>query len=867
VSAPSLPAAAPASAARATPPFVFLRLAWREMRSGIRGFRVFLACLALGVAAIAAASSTAEAFRQGLASQARQILGGDVALTLSQRRFTPAERAVFAGEGRVSYAVASQAMAQTAGGDRRLVELRGVEGDYPLVGQVTLSPTMPLKEALAVKDGVQGAVVEQALLDRLHLKLGETFQVGNVPMVARAVLLAEPDRLSRGFALGPRVLTTLPAVEQGGFLQPGLPFGETARIALPASRNPSNEVAKLKRILPGGPGEGERGGGGWRIRDRNDATPGVHRLIDQLEYFLGFIGLASLVAGGLGVSGAVSAYLEGKKPAIAVLKALGAEGALVRNAYLTQIALLAGLGVAIGLAIGAATPFALGAIVGSSLPIPALFAVYPLPLVKAGAFGLLSSAAFSLGPLARARTTPPSALFRHDLTGRLSLSVETVVAALAAAGLAALAIVTAPTPMAAGIMMAGVAASFLVLWGLGIGAATLAGRARAGLRGPWRIGLANLAGPRSAARTASPAIGLGVALLSAVVLIQSSLLAQVAVVAPKSAPALVFTEIPGDQAAQFDAAVAQAFGRRLTPDDYLRAPFVTGRIVAVRGQPVDRSHIERADRWAYDNDIQMSAIGPEPQNAGITEGAWWPANYAGQPEVAVSLDAARGGALKVGDTITLSVLGRQIDARVAALRKVDFGGFGASFSVVVNPAALAGADLRHVAIAKASKPEEERALRQLGQSFPQVNVISVREQLEAATDLFGRLALAIRGAAAVAALAGLLVLAGAISAGAQGRAKEAATLKVLGASRAQILSAYAIEYGAVGLIAGVAGVALGYAAAWPVVVKVFEAKWSVDWGGVAALVLGAAGLAALGGLAAATVAMGRRPAATLRAGE
>ncbi|MBS0410985.1 MAG: FtsX-like permease family protein [Proteobacteria bacterium] len=836
----------------------FLRFALREMRAGVRGFRVFLACLALGVAAIAAAGSTAEAFRQGLASQAREILGGDIAVTLEQRRFTPAERAAFQAQGATSYAVASRAMAQTASGERRLVELRGVEGSYPLAGTVTLSPAMPLSQAFAVKDGVQGAAVEQALLDRLHLRLGETFQVGNVPMVARAVLTAEPDRLSRGFALGPRVLTTLAAVDKGGFLAPGLPFGETVRIAIPASHNPAAVAAGLKKTLPSG---------GWRMRDRNDATPGIRRLIDQLEYFLGFIGLASLVAGGLGVSGAVSAYLEGKKPSIAVLKALGAEGALIRDTYLLQIGLLAGLGVLIGLVIGAATPFALGALVKDSLPIPALFALYPEPLIKAGAFGLLSAAAFSLAPLARARATPPNALFRHDLTGRLTVSLETVAAVLAGAGLAALAVVTAPTPMAAAIMMAGVAVSFAILWALGVWAASLAGRLRSGTRGPVRIGLANLAGPHSAARTASPAIGLGVALLSAVVLIQSSLLAQVAVVAPRSAPALVFTDIPGDQAAQFDAALARAFGRPLTQKDYLRAPFATGRIIKVRGQPVDREKIDRADRWAYDNDITLSAIGPEPPNAGVTDGAWWPSTYAGEPQVAVSLDAARGGNLKVGDQITLSILGREIDAKVAVLRKVDFGGFGASFPLVLDPAALAGADLRHVAIAKASKAEEDAATRQLGQTFPQVNVISVREQLEAATDMFGRLALAIRGAAAVAALAGLLVLTGAISAGAQGRAKEAATLKVLGAARAQILAAYAIEYGAVGLIAGVAGVALGYAAAWPVVVKVFEATWSVDWGGVAALVLGAAGLAAAGGLAAAAVAMGRRPAATLRAGE
>ncbi len=841
----------------------FIVFALREMRSGVRGFRVFLACLALGVAAIAAAGSTAEAFRQGLASQAREILGGDIAVTMEQRRFTPAERAAFAKAGVVSYAVSARAMAQSARGDRRLVELRGVEGSYPLAGTVTTAPTIPLTLALSEQGGVQGAAVEQALLDRLHMKLGQTFEVGNVRMVARVVLVSEPDRLSRGFALGPRVLTRISAVEKGGFLAPGLPFGETARIAIPANRNLAAVTAQLKKTLQDNKG----GAGGWRMRDRNDAAPGIRRLIDQLEYFLGFIGLASLVAGGLGVSGAVSAYLEDKKPSIAVLKALGAEGALIRDTYLLQIGLLALLGVVIGLAVGALAPFGLGGLVKDSLPIPALFAVYPAPLVKAGAFGLLSAAAFSLAPLARARATPPSALFRHDLSGRLTFSVETVAAALAALGLAGLAVITAPTPMAAAIMIAGVAVSFVVLWGLGIGAASLAGRVRGAVRGAWRIGLANLAGPRSAARTASPAIGLGVALLSAVVLIQSSLLAQVSVVAPRSAPALVFTDIPGERTAAFDKALTAAFARPLTQKDYLRAPFATGRIIKVRGAPVVREKIDRADRWAYDNDITLSAIGLEPPNAGITGGAWWSADYAGPPEVAISTDAARGANLKVGDAITLSILGREIDARVAVLRKVDFGGFGASFPIVLDPAALAGADLRHVAIAKASKTEEAAAIRALGASFPQVNVISVREQLEAATEMFGRLALAIRGAAAVAALAGLLVLAGAISAGAQGRAKEAAILKVLGAARVQILNAYAIEYGAVGLIAGVAGVGLGYAAAWPVVVKVFEATWSVDWSGVAALVLGAAGLAAIGGLAAATVALAKRPAGTLRAGE
>jgi putative ABC transport system permease protein len=292
---------------------------------------------------------------------------------------------------------------------------------------------------------------------------------------------------------------------------------------------------------------------------------------------------------------------------------------------------------------------------------------------------------------------------------------------------------------------------------------------------------------------------------------------------------------------------------------------VTGRITKVRGQPVDPRQVKQSERWAYDSDISMSAIGPQPEGAGIEGGRWWPANYAGPAQVAVDVDVARGEQIKVGDQITLSVLGADIDAKVAVLRKVDFGGFGASFPLVITPSAMAGANLRQVAIAKASKTQEASVIRELGHSFPTVNVISVREQLEAATDLFDRLALAVRGAAAVAALAGLLVLTGAIAARARARTREAAILKVLGASRGQILSAYVLEYGAVGVVAGAAGVALGYAAAWPVVVKVFHAKWSMDWSGVAALLAAAALVAGFGGLLAAFQALSKRPAPALRA--
>jgi putative ABC transport system permease protein len=829
------------------------RFAAREMRAGLRGFRIFLACLALGVAAIAAASSTAEAFRRGLAEEARTILGGDLAVS-ADRAFTPAERAAFARTGRTTYAVAARAMAETPSGDRRLVEVRGVDGQYPLAGTVDVRDAAGQPASLAAvfagQGGLPGAAVEQALLDRLHLRLGQPFKVGNEQMIAAAVLNGEPDRMSRGFALGPRVLTAWATVDKGGFVGGSL-FGETARIALPQGGNLRRAERALRPALAPD----------LRLRDRYDATPGIRRLIDRLEYFLGFIGLASLVAGGLGVSQAVGAYLESKKPSIAALKALGADGPLIRNLYLIQIGALASLGIAIGLGLGAACPFLLAWIAGNKLPVPALFAVYPGPLLKAALFGALSAGAFCLLPLARARLTPPAALFRHDLSGRLAFGPELLGAVACALGLAAVAVLTAPSKPMAGIMIAGVAAAFALLWGLGRLGASLAGRGRVAARGAARLGLANLAGPGSAARTASPAVGLGVALLAAVVLIQSSLLDEVREVAPRTAPSLVFTEIPSGSGPRFDAEVSAALGPP-TPDRYLRMPLFSGRVTAVKGRPAERRRGER-----FDFDMQMSVASAPPKGLSLRSGAWWPAGYVGPPLVSISEGMAEAGRLKVGDEMTVTALGTDIPAKVASIRRVDVGAFGPSFQVILDEHALAGADLRQIAIAKTDKAGENRVLRRLGQSFPEVNVISVREQLEAATDLFDRLALAVRGAAAVAALAGVLVLAGAIAAGARARAREAALLKVLGAARGQVLTAYAVEYGAVGLIAGAAGVALGAAAAWPVVALVFETRWSVDWAGVAALAGGAMLLAGLGGTLAALAALAKRPAPVLRAAE
>ena len=832
-----------------------LKFAMRELRSGIKGFGIFLACLALGVAALAAAGSTAEAFREALALQGRDILGGDLAVSVNGRQFSDDELNAFRKLGLMSNRLHLRAMAESVNfdGSRRLVEVSAVDKAYPLSGTVSLEGAHNLAEATASQGGINGAAVAPELLDRLKLKLGDMFLIGDTRFRIRATIVHEPDTLGRGFPLGPRVIVSRDALLRSGMVHSDDLFGEVATIVLKSASTEAKAMTALKTEFPNS---------GLTIKDRANAVSGLGRLIDQLDFFLSFIGLSALFTGGIGVSSAVSSYLAQRRQAIAILKATGASGALIRNIYLIQIGAIAILGVTLGILAGMLVPICLGWMLGNKLPIPVLFAIYPLPLVKAGAFGLAAAAAFSLGPIARARTTSPAALLRQTLSARLAFGWEIVGIVIAATLIAVLSAFTAPSPLIAMIMLLGLGVAMACLFGLGQGVTYLAGILRNFFRGAVRIGIANLAGPKSAARTASPSMGFGIAILTMIILIQSSLMAQVDLAAGRTAPSMVFTQIAPEDGADFDRLATQALGP-LSPAIYRRYPFATGRITAIDGAPVDVSKLDPKVRWAFDQDATLSTQDTQPADVKLTKGRWWPSHYLGEPQVILADEIADGAKIAVGEHITLSVLGRDLDVTVAATRKIDFGQFGDNFPIVLNPAALEGANLRDIVIIRSTKAQDDSLTDAVGHRFPEVNIISVREQLDAAAAIFSQIGMAIQVAAGVTLAASLLVLVGAIAANAQARSSEAAILKVLGASRRFVIATYCVEYGAVGLSAGVTGIALGAMAAYPIVSLGLHAPFRGDWFAVfMALVIVVSVGTFFGGIAA-IVALSRRPAGAL----
>ncbi|MBA4352518.1 MAG: drug:proton antiporter, partial [Rhodobacter sp.] len=351
-----------------------MRLAWtiarRELRGGLKGFRVFLACLALGVAAIAGVGMVRAAIQQGLEDQGAVLLGGDAQMEFTYRFATPEERAWMEGVAdRVSEIVDFRSMA-VVGEETALTQIKAVDDAYPLLGALELEAGT-LAEALAVQDGAPGAVMDKVLVDRLGLSPGDRFRLGVKDFRLGAVLLREPDSANGGFSLGPRTIVRTADLEGSGLLEPGSLFETEYRLVLP----PGTDLAAMEARA-----EVEFADAGMGWDDSRRAAPGVERFVERIGSFLILVGIAGLAVGGVGVQAAVRAYLDGKVATIATLKTLGAEGRLIFRIYLLQIAVLAGVGVVLGLLLGAGLPILFGGVIEAALPFPAEIGLYPMPL-------------------------------------------------------------------------------------------------------------------------------------------------------------------------------------------------------------------------------------------------------------------------------------------------------------------------------------------------------------------------------------------------------------------------------------------------------------------------------------------------------
>jgi len=851
------------------------RLARRELRGGVRGFRIFLACLALGVAAIAGIGSLGMAVREGLRADAQKILGGDVAVRLIHREANPAERAWLERNATVSQAADMRAMAYTAGGAagsgaaqrrRVLVELKGVDGLWPLYGSAGVDGTPAghdrLAALLAARSGVYGALVDPALPVRLGVAVGDRLRIGGQSFEIRGLLTGEPDRGTRLFTLGPRILVSRAGLQATGLVRHGSLIYFHYRLKLPPGADAAAFADRLKTALPKA---------GWRVRSLGEATPAAQRFLARIALYLTLVGLTALLVGGLGVANGVRAWLDGRIATIATFKCLGASARIVFLTYLIQVLVLALAGIALGLVAGAILPAALAGLVESVFPVTLRLGLYPAPLAVAALFGLLTALAFSLWSVARVREVPPATLFRQTVTsveGRPK-PLYIAITALLVAALAGLALLTAADPVIATIFIGGCAGAFLLFrglaWLVARGAARLSDPARGAhgrnRRGPsLRLALANIHRPGAPTASVILSLGLGATVLVAIALIQGNLMDQVRRQMPDRAPAFFFIDILPHQAARFDGAVNGAGGVSRTT----RMPMVRARIVKLNGVPAAEAAVHPDARWATRSERGLTYAAAMPEGSRLVAGDWWPADYRGPPQVSFDAELARGMGLGVGDTITFNVLGREITATIANLRRVQWRTVGMNFTVIFAPGTLESAPHSHIAAVYAEPEAEMRLLAAVNDALPNVSGVRVRDALESAAGILETIGVALRSTATVTLLAGLLVLAGAIAAGHRRRVYDAVVLKVLGATRGRVLRAFLLEYGLLGLVTAAIAAVLGAFVAWAVLTLAMGSPWTFLPGTAIGTALLCLAVMLLFGFVGTWRAMRQKPAALLR---
>ncbi|MDR3493011.1 MAG: ABC transporter permease, partial [Ancalomicrobiaceae bacterium] len=815
------------------------RLARRELRAGLGGFRVFIASIALGVAAIAAVGSLADTMRASIATEGSVILGADISFSLIHRRATADERAWLATLGQVSEVATLRAMARregprqpTAAGSPPvssdvLVEVKAVDPAYPLYGTVAADGLSDAEATGATKgpgdwrqgldparSGLPGALVERALLSRLGVSVGDTVALGAGKVVIAGVITSEPDKIGGGIGFGPRLMLATASLATTGLAEAGSLTRWTYRVKLAGSTPTAARLAAIRAEA-----DSRFPQAGWEIRDAQDAAPGLSANIRNFAAFLTLVGITALTVGGVGVANAVAAFVERKRETIAVLKSLGASGGLAVAVAALQVAFVTAVGVVLGLLGGVALAAIALYFLADLLPVAPLDSLHPLQLLLAAAYGCLTAVVFVLWPLGLAHDLRPTLLFRDEVEPAKTRPRPAYLAslALAVAVLAGLALATAPDVTLAASYIAALAGIFVVLRLIAVLVAVLARRLPRPRRMEARLALANLHRPGNATASVLLSLGLGLTLTVALGLIEVNLRGQLGAQVSSAAPSFFFLDVAKRDLDGFSNLIA-----RDAPAATLeRVPMLRGRIAELHGLRADRWQGSARAAFLLRGDRGLTFSDSLPKGSTLTAGTWWDKDYAGPPLVSMEQGLAEALELHLGDKLKVNVLGRDIEVRIGSLRKVTWSTFGINFFMVFSPNTFNGAPISYLATVAFPPATPEAQELQLAASiaadFPTATAIRVKDQLAAIDTLLSELALAVAAAASVTILTAVVVLAGAFASGQRRRRYDAAILKALGATRAQILTTLVIEFVGLAVIAAALATAAGSIVAFYVV--------------------------------------------------
>jgi putative ABC transport system permease protein len=866
----------------------YARLAARESRRSRGRIGLFVACIAVGVAAVVVVAGLSTSVSEGVRAEGRRLMAGDVAV--EGRRPLPAELDTILGKfaaergrqggGAVHRAdvreFVSVVLSTRDPNASQLAELKVVEGAYPFYGTLRLDPALPLRELLA-KDAV---VVAPELLTRLNVKVGEELTIGGAPFRVAGTVLEEPDKLKLSFTLGPRVFLSPQGVARTALLDRGARVEYRALLKLPEGA-PAEDVARLGRRL-----EAELPGAeSYRVRTFTEAQPALRRGFERIGRYLGLVGLLSLLVGGVGVAQVARAWLASRMDDVAIMRCLGATPWQVVGLFMAQVVVLALVASVLGAAVGTALHWLVPRMLGGLLPAELIRPLQPAAILRGLVLGVFVALIFTLPQLIALRHVPPVRVLRRDAEPVGGGWGTRAAAAAVVLGGIWLAATTQADSVKYGSMFAGGlvgAVAVLALAAAGVSrAARLLPRDAGGVR--LRHGLTHLARPGAATVGAIVALGLGVTFVFATRVVERHLSGQLKAELPADAPSTFLLDVQPDQWPQLESLLKQEGAVGIDA-----RPIVTARFAAIDGTPVEQltgrqdagpgdgggggreqggpDGRPRPRRWTLTREQRITYGASLPRGNLVTAGAFnagAPAQ-AGAGGVSVEEGFARDLGVGVGSKLTLDVQGVPVELTVTSLRTVDWRTFGINFFLFAEPGPLNDAPQQRVAVARFPPGNLSLVQAKIVRAFPNVTVIHIRDVMEKVLAVLENLALAVRSLGSFIVVAGTVVLGGTVAATQARRAREVALLKTIGMTRRDVATVFAVEYALTGVVAAVVGVLAGAALAWGALTQVMEVPWAPRAGETALAVVFTTVLAVVAGLVASGRALAARPAEVLR---
>ena len=834
-------------------------LAWQfarcELRQSVMRFRIFLAALMLGVAAIGAVGSVAESMRSGITDNGRMLLGGDFELSslhvaTDKDLLDKVRRTASLSEIIQMRAMLGKETGTEHAAKRKLVELKAVDEAYPLVGIVELSPPQTLKQALADR----GAVVAPALLRATGLSVGDKAQLGEITITVRGVLDSEPDQTISFVSFGPRLMVSTATLNESGLRQEGAFITYRNRAVVRQASQIEDIITELDKAVDNTH---------IRLRTTDSAAGAFDRFIERAERFLMLVSLTALLIGGLGVSGAVRAWLQSRMTVIATLKCVGATSNLIFRVYMLQVLAMAGLGIAGGLVLAGLTPFATTRLFADYVNVPLDPTFYPRPLAIAAAFGFLTTLVFALWPLSRTQFIRASHLFRTLSEPPTGWPGNTVLGAIiiCCAGLLSLAL----------LATGNIVLSFSFLVGTGIALLFLSGLGEAVLRGlrlvrspryiPTRLALSAITRQGSPLRSIILAFGLGLSVLVAVTSSQHNLASQLNGRAENEAPDWFFIDIQPEQVTPFITLVQQQ-----APNTVIeQTPMLRGRVTALDGVPANQFSPDNESAWILRGDRALTWQALPPEETKIMTGSWWSSDYSGPPLLSITHEMAEDFGLAVGDSVSLNILGREITGEIANTREVAWESFRINFVFIMSPGLLEGAPHSWIATTKSDTDDTASKIEQaVTSSFKNISALSVRQAVSTVEKVLDLLGNAIQLTAAVTLLSGLAVLAGSVATSEAQRISDSIILKVLGARRTDIILSWLFEYALLGILTALVASVIGTGVSWALIVLFIESNFIFNLPLILSTAFIGAGFTTLLGLIGAMRSLSFRPAPFLR---